>query len=375
MLPSSSAAPIRPIPPGWRGLVLELLLLVGLCSLIAVFLYALEPRALGAKFVYSMCIGGFCWVFIGLARRLLMLVVSTWRRRRLGASAPALHIGALGSIALAVPGVGLGLPAGLALADALTGFQSPSVWSVDTFSTRITLAVSLAGTVSMLGLMVGLERLAHSRAAAEAAERAAAENQLRLLQSQLEPHMLFNTLANLRVLIGLDPAQAQQMLDRLIGFLRATLSASRVPRHPLAVEFERVADYLSLMRFRMGPRLQVLLELPEPLRALQVPPLLLQPLVENAIRHGLEPQPGEVRLTVRARRDGDTLWLSVHDTGVGLGASPVQGGTHFGLEQVRERLRTLYGPAAGLSLEEAPPPERGTVARVRLPWVDVQPSA
>jgi signal transduction histidine kinase len=355
--------------------VLELLLLVGLCSLIAVFLYALEPRALGAKFVYSMCIGGFCWVFIGLARRLLMLVVSTWRRRRLGPSAPALHIGALGSIALAVPGVGLGLPAGLALADALTGFQSPSVWSVDTFSTRITLAVSLAGTVSMLGLMVGLERLAHSRAAAEAAERAAAENQLRLLQSQLEPHMLFNTLANLRVLIGLDPAQAQQMLDRLIGFLRATLSASRVPRHPLAVEFERVADYLSLMRFRMGPRLQVLLELPEPLRALQVPPLLLQPLVENAIRHGLEPQPGEVRLTVRARRDGDTLWLSVHDTGVGLGASPVQGGTHFGLEQVRERLRTLYGPAAGLSLEEAPPPERGTVARVRLPWVDVQPSA
>jgi LytS/YehU family sensor histidine kinase len=140
------------------------------------------------------------------------------------------------------------------------------------------------------------------------------------------------------------------------------------------VEFERVADYLSLMRFRMGPRLRVDLDLPEPLQALRVPPLLLQPLVENAIRHGLEPQPGDVHLVVRARREGDVLWLTVQDTGVGLGASPATGGTHFGLEQVRERLRTLYGHAAGLSLEDAPGPAGGAIATVRLPWHAVQPT-
>ncbi|MFN7665167.1 MAG: sensor histidine kinase [Inhella sp.] len=356
-------------------MLVEGLMVAGVCLAIAVFIYTLEPRAFGPKLTYSLCIGACCWLFIGLTRRALMAAVTLWRRRIQGPQAPEFHIGGLGAMALAVPGVMMGVPSGLALGDALTGFQSPSMWSWDSFATRITVAVSLAGTVTMMGLMVGLERLAHSRAAAEAAQRAAAENQLRLLQSQLEPHMLFNTLANLRVLIGLDPAQAQQMLDRLIGFLRATLSASRVPHHALSTEFERVDDYLSLMRFRMGPRLQVALDLPAPLRALQVPPLLLQPLVENAIRHGLEPQPGEVRLTVRAQHDGDALWLTVHDTGVGLGASPDTGGTHFGLEQVRERLRTLYGAAAGLSLEEAPSPARGTVARVRLPWAAVQPSA
>jgi hypothetical protein len=94
------------------------------------------------------------------------------------------------------------------------------------------------------------ERLASARAAAEAAQRQAAEHQLRLLQSQLEPHMLFNTLANLRVLIALDPPRAQAMLDRLIAFLRSTLQASRAGTHTLADEFARLDDYLGLMAVR-----------------------------------------------------------------------------------------------------------------------------
>src|SRR5690606_23871824 len=121
------------------------------------------------------------------------------------------------------------------------------------------------------------------------AQRDAAEAKLKLLESQLEPHMLFNTLANLRVLIGLDPARAQAMLDQLIAFLRATLSASRAPMHPLSAEFARVADYLELMKIRMGERLVVELTLPDTLVGHPVPPLILQPLVENAIKHGLEP--------------------------------------------------------------------------------------
>ncbi len=163
-----------------------------------------------------------------------------------------------------------------------------------------------------------MERLSSARAAAATAQRQAAEHQLRLLQSQLEPHMLFNTLANLRVLIGIDPPRAQAMLDRLIAFLRATLAASRAGTHSLADEFARLDDYLALMAMRMGARLQPVLTLPPALAALPVPPLLLQPLVENSIRHGLEPKVEGGRIEVSAALEGGQLLLTVLDSGVGL---------------------------------------------------------
>ena len=163
------------------------------------------------------------------------------------------------------------------------------------------LMLSLGFTVSAVYFLYSRGRLAALQAAAEAAQRSAAEAQLKLLQSQLEPHMLFNTLANLRVLIGADPVRAQTMLDRLIAFLRATLAASRSGSHALADEFARIDDYLALMAVRMGARLAVRIELPAALRELPVPALLLQPLVENAIRHGLEPKVDGGRIEVRAR--------------------------------------------------------------------------
>jgi LytS/YehU family sensor histidine kinase len=210
-----------------------------------------------------------------------------------------------------------------------------------------------------------LERLSHARAEAEAARRAAAETQLKLLESQLEPHMLFNTLANLRVLIASDPARAQAMLDRLIAFLRATLGASRSTLHPLATEFERIADYLALMQVRMGTRLHTQLQLPPELQAAAVPPLLLQPLVENSIKHGLEPKVGGGRIEVSARRDGAMLELAVRDSGVGLDDGASAAGSSFGLQQVRERLRALYGERASLTLQAAA--GGGTLALIRLP--------
>jgi LytS/YehU family sensor histidine kinase len=178
--------------------------------------------------------------------------------------------------------------------------------------------------------------------------------------------MLFNTLANLRVLIAHDPLRAQGMLDHLIAFLRATLAASRAGSHTLSAEFARLSDYLALMQIRMGPRLKIRLDLPEPLSALQVPPLLLQPLVENAIRHGLEPKVSGGRVVVTAVRHASHLVLTVHDTGVGLDA-PARHGAHFGLQQVRERLSTLYGEAGTLDLRPAQTEEGGTLAVVTLP--------
>ena len=217
------------------------------------------------------------------------------------------------------------------------------------------------------------ERLATAEAQAQNAQRLAAENQLRLLQSQLEPHMLFNTLANLRVLIALDPARAQTMLDRLIGFLRATLNASRLPLHPLSEEFARVDDYLALMTVRMDTRLQVQLHMPPELANVPVPPLLLQPLVENCIKHGLEPQVAGGRIEVKAASDGHQLLLTVRDTGVGLDAAATSG-TRFGLSQVKERLHTLYGPAAGLNIAAATDAEGGTLVSLHLPLTPTSPS-
>jgi LytS/YehU family sensor histidine kinase len=214
----------------------------------------------------------------------------------------------------------------------------------------------------------GLEHRAHAAAATHEATLA----RLVLLQSQLEPHMLFNTLANLRALIVADPARAQAMLDRLIDFLRATLAASRRAAHPLRDEFARVDDYLALMQVRMGDRLRFETTLPPGLAGVLVPPLLLQPLVENAIKHGLEPQRGPGELAVSASADGSTLVLCVADRGRGLDAAATDraradgvAGAGFGLAQLRERLHTLHGDAASFTL--SPQPGGGTLAEIRLP--------
>jgi len=228
--------------------------------------------------------------------------------------------------------------------------------------------LSLGATALATFVFASREQAAHARQRQAELQSEAAQARLALLQSQLEPHMLFNTLANLRALIALDPPRAQTMLDDLIAWLRATLSASRTLQHPLADEFARLRDYLSLMAVRMGPRLRWQLDLPPELAQQPVPALLLlQPLVENSLVHGLEPSLAGGQLRVRARRADARLVLEVEDTGLGLGDSPptrAQGG--FGLAQVRERLRTLHGESVRLEL--VPLAGGGTLARIELPF-------
>jgi LytS/YehU family sensor histidine kinase len=196
------------------------------------------------------------------------------------------------------------------------------------------------------------------------ARRHADEARLKLLETQLEPHMLFNTLANLRALIGVDPQRAQAMLDHMIAYLRATLAASRATTHPLGKEFERLNDYLELMAIRMGPRLSFSLRLPDELAQQPVPALLLQPLVENSIQHGLEPKVEGGQITVSARAEAGELVLEVADTGVGAAPLP-SAGKGFGLQQVRERLATLYGAAGAIDFVAAR--ASGARATVRFP--------
>ena len=360
-------SPARSLPQQW-------LLFVGVCVGIAVFLTMLRGRGFVPHAVYSFAIGGSCWVLTTALRH-----VTTWwlRRQRLlrGLNAgDAAEVGLLQSLPLLLLAGLLGTPLGLALGDALTGNQSPSLLEWRSAGTRMTIALTVLASLVVAVGIAQMERLAGARADAERAKRRASEAQLKLLESQLEPHMLFNTLANLRVLIAIDPARAQTMLDHLIAFLRATLSASRSDAQTLAAEFARAADYLALMSLRMGPRLRVEIDLPPALRELATPPLLLQPLIENSIRHGLEPQVAPGRVSIAAQVANGQLVLTVRDTGVGLAPTTDGSGKNgkssdsgFGLAQVRARLAALYGANADLTLTAAGDGEGGTLATVRLP--------
>jgi signal transduction histidine kinase len=356
----------RSVP--YRALMNQLVCLV---ATLVFWMLSYRDRRLGEVALYSFAIGNLIWLFIDGGRALLTRLLHTPNGRWPGWPAMTANIvlGTVGGYAAGTASVAwlLGHPLGLLV---------PSASSA---------VLSLLTAVVATYFFYSRERLHLEMAAAEAARRQALESQLSLLQSQLEPHMLFNTLANLRVLIGLDPARAQAMLDHLIGFLRVTLAASRVPRHPLAAEFARLDDYLALMAIRMGERLQVQLDLPAELADLPVPPLLLQPLVENSIKHGLEPQVAGGLIHVSARREGDVLVLEVRDSGVGRAADatladPASPGG-FGLTGVRERLAALYGPAASLTLGDASSTAAsaaggsGTLAVVRLPMAGAPPDA
>ncbi len=212
------------------------------------------------------------------------------------------------------------------------------------------------------------ERAEAERARAEAASRQATEARLNLIRTQLEPHMLFNTLANLRSLMVVDAPRAQVMVDHLIAFLRETLTASRHDKVTLKEEFDLLRDYLALISIRMDSRLQHSLDLPPDLAATEVLPLLLQPLVENAVRHGIEPAIDGGRIDVSAHARGAHIKLVVEDTGMGFRAMGSRGhGAGFGLEQVRERLRTEYGDAAALEIESPIGGDTGTRVTLTVP--------
>jgi sensor histidine kinase YesM len=195
-------------------------------------------------------------------------------------------------------------------------------------------------------------------------EREAMFANLKALQAQIEPHFLFNTLANVVGLVDADPATAKRMLESFIRFLRASLAATREERTTLGDDFALVASFLEVIQVRMGERLAVRLEIPEALRSFELPPLLMQPIVENAVLHGLEPKVEGGTITLTAfERDGRVV-VEVADTGVGF-RETTSGG--IGLANVRERLKLRYGDDAKLAIRDNPP--MGTLVSIELPRV------
>ncbi|WP_041675589.1 sensor histidine kinase [Ramlibacter tataouinensis] len=319
-------------------------------TLIALGLTAFGDEPFGRNLLYSQGIGLSIWAAIDGGQMLLIRDWSTqWRRM----------------VAIAPAGVAVGYAVGIAATDRALGRVPFVEWAGQPRRALGFLVLSLGAGVVVTYWFASREHMAQARERQAQLQREATEARLKLLETQLAPHMLFNTLANLRALIAVDAPRAQQMLDHLIAYLRATLGASRSVTHPLAAEFQRLHDYLALMAIRMGPRLAYELHLPPQLAQQPVPTLLLQPLVENSLQHGLEPQVRGGRIVVDARREGGMLVLEVADTGAGLAGTPPADGHGFGLGQVRDRLATLFGPAA--TLELAPIASGGTRTTIRLP--------
>lgn len=193
-------------------------------------------------------------------------------------------------------------------------------------------------------------------------DREMTEARLQVMQAQIEPHFLFNTLANVRRLYQTDVASGGQMMDNLMRYLEVALPRMRQTQSCVDREVSLVEAYLGVQAVRMGRRLSFELDIPPALRALSLPPMMLLTLVENAIKHGLNPLPDGGHIVVSARRDGDCLRLQVRDDGRGFRDSS---GAGSGLANIRARLALLHAEAATLSLTENA--EHGVTSTLVLP--------
>lgn len=249
---------------------------------------------------------------------------------------------------------------GVSLADVLTTYP-------DSITVAATTALVFGAIAIWLFRSQMLIREAEAAARAERLARTeqealAARAELASLQAQIEPHFLFNTLSNIVGLIDTDPTAARSMLLDLTALLRTSLARSRRTDTTLAEELELLRAYLGIMAIRMGERLSWRIDATPDTLATRLPPLLLQPLVENAIRHGLEPKPTGGSLAIHCRRRDKTVLIEVTDSGRGFTAGGAQG---VGLANVRARLKSCHGTAAMLALETNP--AGGVTARLELP--------
>ena len=233
-------------------------------------------------------------------------------------------------------------------------------------------ALSILISSILAVILSAREKAARAQAAYEAerarvatAERATALAQLKALEAQVEPHFLYNTLAHVTSLIDADPATARRMLERLIVLLRASAGGAPDRRSTLGEQLAHMRAYLELVAMRLGPRLAWSNDAPQALAARPLPPAILQPLVENAVKHGIEPSVSGGSIAIAARDDDGRIVVEVADTGVGIGAAsaPLGGSTGIGLANLRARLAALYGADARVTItENAPTGMRVTVA-------------
>lgn len=337
------------------------------CMLVAAYAVALIGRSNSAiaDFLFSsLVVSNIVGYLIHFSLLAVEYLTQGWPSRSGGLPRTAYFVGL----------VSLCVVLGIALGSALLSGNNPLHYLLSAAAlAKMSPFVLIMAAFMVVVLLMGERRIAAETLAARQNEQIAetarllAEARLQALQAQIEPHFLYNTLANVLSLIDTQPVLARHMLERFIAYLRASLLASRASETTLGAEAELIAAYLEVLAVRMGARLRYRIEIDPALRDLRIAPMLLQPLVENAINHGLEPkiEGGEVLLS--ARLEQEMLCISITDTGVGLGSSTAtkKPGGGVGMSNLRERLHNLYGGSARLQLIENQP--CGLSVRLFLP--------
>jgi len=230
--------------------------------------------------------------------------------------------------------------------------------------------LALFGTKALVGGKKRAEaqsQVANAAAEREAMQRQLSETKMQMMQAQVEPHFLFNTLASVEHLIQVDPPRASAMQRSLIQYLRAVLPQMRdnAVVTGLGREVDMVTAYLALLKMRMEERLTVVMQIPDGLRSAAFPPMMLQSMVENAIKHGLECKPEGGTLKIQAEVVDSKLRVTVTDDGVGFGVVPSDG-TGLGLQTIRDRLKLLHGEGAGLHIAANSP--SGVISMIEVPY-------
>ncbi len=257
------------------------------------------------------------------------------------------------------------IAAGLTLAFWLTGYGSwdhpyilQTVFIGLFFGILASITFVLFERIEQLDLEVKQRQLSQIES-----EKRQMEAQLKMLQAQIEPHFLFNTLANVGSLIDSDQALAKRLLERLNDWLRIALLRARSDQASLDDELDMLENYLQILKIRFGERLRWSIEVAEEARLATFPPMLLQPLVENAVRHGIEPKIGGGEIVIHAHIENATLRIAVSDNGVGMAGDTDAAGA--GLDNVRARLAALFGDRGRLILQNNE--QGGVTATLELP--------
>ena len=342
--------PLEPVGPAWLQWVWTLLFSAAIALLFTLLGFAFDAGRGGtgwsrlAAWQHWYAINFVISLTIAVTIHLLFMLIIPWlgpaRIRRFSHGGKAAFFTAIPLLGLVI-----GWPLGVWL----VGLRI-SAWI------RVDSPQALIGS-AMLALLISFVFFLFFNAKARQleAEKRASEAQLRLLQAQMEPHFLFNTLANVLTLIDSDTARAKSMLESFTDYLRSSLGSLRRSDSTLGQELELAEAYLRLLQLRMDNRLRFRVEVDADVRRATLPPLLLQPLIENAIVHGLEPKIEGGEICIAAHVDGNSLVLTVADDGLG---PEVQArhrpGNGVAVENIRQRLAAHFGAAGSLTLAGPP---------------------
>lgn len=348
--PETSRQPGQPtdLDLGVGGVARAQLVVLAAGAVVGIFYAIVQSKPLLLCLVYSEAIGNSMFWLNWALHRLRGLSAICWKT-----TAVALGLGGVAGVALGrlweVRGLDRSILEPGVLGPPLAGALVFGAIMAYTFHAR---AVVAEGQARLREEM--LQRALHEQRLTEA--------ELKLLQAQIEPHFLFNTLSNVLHLVDANPHGAKRMLVNLTSYLRASLHRTRAGATTVGEELDLVRAYLEIQTERMGARLAYRIDCPPELCDLALPPLLVQPLVENAVRHGLEPRPGGGEVRIRVGQEEDALLLEVRDTGAGLAT---HGRSGVGLANVRARVRAVSQGRGSMVIQPVAP--HGLSVRITLP--------